>query len=255
MCRDYEAILKLAKKHNIKVIEDCAQSTGAEFRGKKIGNYGDVGFYSSEQSKIMNTIQGGLVVTNDDEVAKKIEEYYEKSQYPDTTWIERQLYNVILNYYRFKNPHRWWKGDLANILYGGKRLIPMTIEEEHGIQPIEYQRKMPSPIAAIGLNQLKKIDKYNELRRKNSKKWDKWCELNGYKKPSIINESVPVFLRYPVLVEPEKKENLNWLKDELGLEIGVWFVSNTHPMKQIIEGCPNADTAVRRCVNFPTILD
>ena len=63
--RDYEATIRIARSHGLFVIEDCAHSTGAEFRGAKVGNRGDVAIYSSQQSKIFNTIQGGLVTTND----------------------------------------------------------------------------------------------------------------------------------------------------------------------------------------------
>jgi perosamine synthetase len=52
VCRDYEAILDLARCHGLKVIEDCAHSTGAEYKRLKVGNRGDVAFYSSEQSKV-----------------------------------------------------------------------------------------------------------------------------------------------------------------------------------------------------------
>ncbi len=65
VCRDYEALLELAQRHGLRVIEDCAHATGAVYKGTKVGNYGDVAFYSSEKSKIFNPIQGGMIVTND----------------------------------------------------------------------------------------------------------------------------------------------------------------------------------------------
>ncbi len=114
---------------------------------------------------------------------------------------------------------------------------------------------MPSPIAAIGLNQLKKIDSYNEQRRQTAKKWDQWCENNGYKKPLITQKSVPVYLTYPVMVEPEKKSDISWAYKELGVSLGVWFVSNIHPATWRVNGCPNADLAVKQCVNFSTLLN
>lgn len=115
VCRDYEEIISIARKNGLKIIEDCAQSTGAEYRGVKVGNRGDVAIYSSEQSKVFNTIQGGMAITNNDELAEGLKEYYDKQPYPDNDWIEKQLYNVILNYYRFKNPQRWWRGDLVEM--------------------------------------------------------------------------------------------------------------------------------------------
>jgi len=57
VCRDYDEILDLAKRHGLAVIEDCAHATGARHQGVRVGNRGDLAVYSSEQSKIFNTIQ------------------------------------------------------------------------------------------------------------------------------------------------------------------------------------------------------
>jgi len=253
VCRDYEAIINIARQHNLYVIEDCTQSTGAEYKGKKIGNLGDAAIYSSEQSKIFNTVQGGMAVTNDDGLAKKIREFYDQAGFPDQGWIDKQLHNLVINYYCHKHPQRWWRRDLEQLRHRNKILISTTKEEEQGIRPAHYGHKMPAAIAAIGINQLGKVDRYNERRRQTAKRWDAWCEANGYKKPLVVDQSVPVYLRYPVLVEAKKKQNLSWAVKELGVRPGVWFVSNIHPVEWTLQECPNADEAVRRCVNFPTL--
>ena len=184
VCRDYGKIIKIAKRNNLYVIEDCSPSTGAVFKNKKVGNLGDVAIYSSEQSKVFTTIQGGIAVTNEELLAERIKEYYDQAGYPDAKLIDKQLHSVIINYYSYKDPQRWWKGDLVRLLYRNKIIISTTKEEEQGIKPSYYGKKMPSAIAAIGLNQLKKIDDYNEQRRQTVRKWDKWCEDNGYRNHS-----------------------------------------------------------------------
>lgn len=254
VCRDYESILNLATHHGLKVIEDCAHSTGAEYKGRKVGNLGDVAFYSSEQSKIFNTIQGGMAVTNNDLLAQKLKAFYERAPYPETDWINKLLHNVLINYYCFKTPQRWWKADLCRLKYSDKVLISTTKEEEEGIKPKYYGCKMPAAIAAVGSNQLKKIDYYNERRRFTSKRWENWCEENGYKKPLVIDGSLPIFLRYPVIVETEKKQDTFWAIQKLNVNLGVWFKSNIHPVQKSINGCPNANKAVKQCINFPTII-
>lgn len=254
VCRDYEAILDLASHYNIKVIEDCAHATGAEYKGKKVGNFGDVAFYSSEHSKVFTTVQGGIAITNNETIAKGIREYYQQAPLPDAQWIDKQLFNVILDYYKFKHPQRWWLGELFYVYHHQKHLISTTKEEEQCLRPVYYGRKMPAPIAFLGLNQLKKLDFYNEQRRQTSRQWDQWCTVNGYKKPVVIKDSVPVYLRYPILVAPARKQNPSWIRKELGVEPGVWFVSNIHPVPETVEGCPNADKAVQQCVNFPGLF-
>jgi perosamine synthetase len=254
VCRDYETIINIAKKHNLKIIEDCAHATGAEYKGKKVGNYGHAAFYSSEQSKIFNTVQGGIAATNDSEIAKRIQEYYEHAPVPDNKVIERQLYTLILNYYQCNHPARWILGDIFSLIYRKQNLISTTSEEMCGICPSHYGRKMVAPIAAIGMNQLRKIDRYNQIRRETSKIWDDWCVKAGYLKPLVINNSLPVFLRYPVLVEPDKKKNTKWAKKTLGVDLGVWFIGNLHPVQHHISDCPKSDEAVKKCINFPCIL-
>ena len=70
-----------------------------------------------------------------------------------------------------------------------------------------------------------------------------------------MRDSVPVFLRYPVMVEPEKKRDTSGLARELGVEVGVWFKSKIHPAPDAeVTGCPNADMAVARCINLPTLM-
>jgi perosamine synthetase len=254
VCRDYELILELAQRLNLFIIEDCAQSTGAIYRDRKIGNRGDVGFYSCEQSKVFNTGQGGIAVTNDEVLAARMREFHNGSPDPDENRIENQLYTLISNYYEFKHPRREWVGDVAKLLYSSKRARSTTEEEEKGIRPFYYGQRMPPALADIALNQLKKIDRYNEERRKTAKQWDLWCERNGYRKAFITSDSTPVFLRYPVLVEPERKRNGAWAREELGVELGVWFVSHLHPTAFPMANCPNADLAVERCVNFPCLM-
>jgi len=66
---EMEAIMVLARKHNLKVIEDGAQSPGVKYKGKSICGFGDVGGFSLNYHKHIHTGEGGMLVTNDDQVA------------------------------------------------------------------------------------------------------------------------------------------------------------------------------------------
>jgi dTDP-4-amino-4,6-dideoxygalactose transaminase len=73
-CADMDPIMKIAKKHNLKVIEDAAQAISAEYKGKKAGVLGDLGCFSFFPSKNLGGAgDGGMVVTNDAQLAEKIE--------------------------------------------------------------------------------------------------------------------------------------------------------------------------------------
>lgn len=71
---DMDAIMAIANKHDLRVIEDCAQAIGAEYKGQKVGTFGDAGCFSFFPSKNLGAMgDGGMVVTNDDEVYERVE--------------------------------------------------------------------------------------------------------------------------------------------------------------------------------------
>lgn len=69
---EVEAIQSIADKHNLKVIYDAAHAFGSEYKGQSVLNYGDISTLSFHATKLFHTIEGGAVITNDDELAQKI---------------------------------------------------------------------------------------------------------------------------------------------------------------------------------------
>jgi len=61
---DMRAIMRIARRHKLAVVEDCAQSSGASFRGRLVGTFGDVGCFSISAYKIVGAGEGGLLVTD-----------------------------------------------------------------------------------------------------------------------------------------------------------------------------------------------
>ncbi len=68
---DMESILKIGRENNIPIIEDACQAHGAKYKNKKVGSIGDLGCFSFFESKNMMTGEGGIITTNDDELAEK----------------------------------------------------------------------------------------------------------------------------------------------------------------------------------------
>lgn len=68
---DMKAFKEIAEDHKLILVEDCAQAHGAEFEGRKVGGLGDVGVFSFYPTKNMTAGEGGIITTNDDEVARK----------------------------------------------------------------------------------------------------------------------------------------------------------------------------------------
>src|SRR5437868_1361077 len=65
-------IMRIAEKHNLIVVEDCAQAVGARYRGRRVGTFGAASFYSFQLLKGINTYGGGMAMTNDAELAARI---------------------------------------------------------------------------------------------------------------------------------------------------------------------------------------
>ncbi len=74
---DLEPILALARKHNLKVLEDCAQSVGATYRGKPVGSWGDCGIYSFQVNKTISAGEGGALVTSDPEIFERAARFHD----------------------------------------------------------------------------------------------------------------------------------------------------------------------------------
>lgn len=124
-------IIKIAKKHNIYVIEDSAQCPGAMYDGKFAGTIADIGIFSLNYHKHIHTGEGGMICTNDDKLANKM------------NLIRNHAESVVDN-----------KGetDLVNMLGFNFRLTEIQ--------------------AAIGIEQLKKLDDELKVRQKYAKLYD-----------------------------------------------------------------------------------
>lgn len=72
---DMDPVLEIASKYNLKIIEDCAQAHGVEYKGKKVGSIGDIGCFSFYSNKIITCGEGGMSVTNSEELAEKLRNY------------------------------------------------------------------------------------------------------------------------------------------------------------------------------------
>lgn len=253
VARDTARIVEFAASRGIKVIEDCAHATGATLDRRRVGNFGDLAFYSFEISKVITTFSGGMAVTNDPVLAGRLAAVQGEMALPSPERIERLLLNVKYHHLALKHRLKWLLADLAFVRYKKAILLSTVQEEMEGAKPAWYEQTMPAPLARLGLNQLKKIDALNGRRTAAADRWGQWADAHGFGRPVVIEGSRPVFLRYPVLVAQEMKQDQRWA-EKLDIVLGEWFVSQLHPVPGRIEGCPNAEIAVARCINFPTLL-
>ena len=116
---ELDILLDISQKKKLFLIEDCAHAHGAEYKGKKVGSFGDIGIFSTYATKSMTTGEGGLLVTNEREIAKKVK-------------------------------------------------ILRDQDKSQNFPLLAYNYKMNDLEAAIGLAQLKKLDKMNAARIENA---------------------------------------------------------------------------------------
>jgi len=123
---DMDEIMNVARKNKLKVIEDCAQAPGASYKGKKVGTIGDCGIFSFQETKNMMTGEGGMLVTDDEEIAKAAQ--------------------MVRNH--------------------GEMILPTLKARTYKSEILGWGYRMTELEAAIGIAQLAKLEKMNEERIK-----------------------------------------------------------------------------------------
>lgn len=93
---DMDKIMAIAKKHNLKVIEDACHGHGAEYKGKKLGSIGDAGCFSFQSSKNLTSGEGGMVITNDEKLFDMMNSLRNVGRVKGGQWYEH--HNLGCNY-------------------------------------------------------------------------------------------------------------------------------------------------------------
>ncbi len=133
---DMDAIMEIAKKHKLAVIEDCAHKHGGEWNGKKAGSIGDIGSFSYQLSKHLTAGEGGSLTTNNYELAEKLDALRNCGRRPEPINEEADkgagVYSDDGNFYQSGN-YRITEFQAAILLEGLKRLPGQNkIREENG---------------------------------------------------------------------------------------------------------------------------
>jgi len=167
---DMDPIMELARKYNLKVIEDCAQAHGARYKNYLLGSIGHIAAFSFCQDKIMSTGgEGGMLITNDQELWQK-------------AWSYRDHGKSYTKVFNQSHPpgFRW-------------------VHESFG-----SNLRMTETQAAIGRNQLSKLSKWVEHRRHNASILNKYFHsIPALRVCEPPPESFHAFYKYYVFVRDE----------------------------------------------------
>jgi dTDP-4-amino-4,6-dideoxygalactose transaminase len=85
---DMDAIMEIARRHNLVVIEDAAHAHGAEYKGRRVGAIGHMGTFSFQSSKNLTAGEGGIILTNDDDLAGRLWSVHNCGRLPSRAWYE-----------------------------------------------------------------------------------------------------------------------------------------------------------------------
>jgi len=97
-----DAFRSLAEQHNLVLIEDCAQAHGAEWRGAKVGAIGHLGAFSFQSSKNVTAGEGGIILTNDDDLYSRAWSIANVGRAPDGGWYDHRVLGANLRMTQFQ---------------------------------------------------------------------------------------------------------------------------------------------------------
>jgi len=208
-----DEIMAIAKKHNLKVIEDAAQAVGSEYKGTKTGAIGDVGCFSFFPTKNLGCAgDGGIITTSDDNIA------------------------IIARALRTHG-----SGENGQKAYNLLNKVSEEIKTSEGhddtvYNPLKYYNyligfntRLDAVQAAILRVKLPNIDNWNQKRRENAKLYDEKLKDTALTLPVSIPESKSVYNMY-VMQSENREEMINKLKEK-GISTGVYYPVPIHLQK------------------------
>ena len=215
---EMDEIMKVAKENNLKVIEDAACALGAKHKNQYAGTIGDVGCFSFHARKGITTGEGGMVITNNKNLADKIRNL---STFGMTSAWDRE-----------KNTEFF---------------IPKFTE-------LGYNYKMSDITAAVGVAQSRILDRIIERKRELAKYWDDKLQNIEFIEPPYVNGNVKhIYQSYVALVD--KRINRNKLieimmKRGIQTQIGT-YASHIQPVYNSKDKCPNSLEIFNRSLALP----
>ena len=176
-----EEILDVAKDNNLKVIEDCAHAVGTFHKSKHVGTLGNTGCFSFYPTKNITTAEGGMVITNSEKIAEKVRHLRNHG-------MTKSLKS------RYSSEYPW----IFDIKQPG------------------YNYRLDEIRAALGITQLKRIKKINELRKKASSYYNKNLQnIPGIILPDMVNDKTHSYHLYTIRVTKLYKLSRNQLFKKL----------------------------------------
>lgn len=256
-CR-MDAVMDIASRHALPVVEDCCLALGSTYRGRKCGTFGVAAYWSFQWNKPFTTGLGGIACTSDSALADKIDDLCRRQLRPPSPKTCRMLALQRLIYRGFIYPRTT---ALATRMF---RWLTRKGAVVGSSSPNEYAPEMADDFftgmgeaqARAALKQMGQIEKNLSHRRRMRRVYDDLLTQAGWPAAPVAPESDPVLVRYPVRVA-DKARAVAEAPGKL-IELGTWFECPLHPIETPMhlydyhDGlCPTAEKACREVVNLP----
>lgn len=235
---DMDEIMALSEKHHFSVIEDAAHAIGAEYKGKKVGSIGTTGCFSFHEQKNISTLgEGGIIVTNDDEIFERIALY--RSHCTRVHGFSTKY--CTLDAEKFPVGKKFWWQDFDDC---------------------GYNFRMTDIQAAVGIEQLKKVDQLNQRRIDNAAFITNGLEgVPGLTLPTVLPHNKHVFHLYPVMIDAKefgmtKEDFIYDMLHKFGIKVGFHYIplhySTAFKNRGFKKGqFPNAEKLGEQLVTLP----
>lgn len=243
-------VKKIAKKYKLFLIEDCAHAI-------TLGTVGDAAFFSFGRDKAISSVFGGIAITNNEVLGKKLREFQRKLEYPSFFWIMQQLFHPILFFFLVLPLYNFFSlGKIFLVIFQKLHFLslPVSSAEKQGKNESVLVKKLPNALACLALFQLKRIKEFNQKREAIPKMYIEELRQSFFTMP--CKKTIP-FLRFPVLVD-KRDQLLNFLRRH-GVYLGKWYSEVIDPkgvdFKSIFYqrgSCPKAEFFAKKIVNLPT---
>jgi len=251
-------LLAVAQHHKLLVIEDCAHCLGAKYNNKLLGTFGDVSFFSFGRDKVISSVFGGMVATNNQAMAAELKKIQQAVSYPSRNWVARNLLHPLVFSLGKKSYNFFNIGKVILALLKKIEFTPLAVSpaEKQAKKPYFIGKKMPNALAILAKQQFDKLKRFNQHRQKIAEIYDK--ELTEL--PHIIlPKTMPgrIYLRYTVrLTRPRA---LMKKSQKYGIELGCWYDRPVAPhdvnQKKVFYktgSCPVAERLAEESLNLPT---
>jgi perosamine synthetase len=248
---DMDSIMAIARKHRLKVIEDCAHSLGASYRGQWVGTFGDAAFFSFQTLKPLNTYGGGMALVRDRELASRVGALAAAEPWPSEKKVVRRL-NKGRAERIFTRPDVFtWTGFpilwAASWLHGRPDVYLWESIRPLAPLPDSYKERYTNVQAALGLEGLKYLDGWSERTRAHAQFMDENLRnLPGVRVPPVPEGRRHVYYQYCVYVPDRDELVRHCIRRGLDIEtLHVDVCTRVSLFESNFAAAPGADRAAR----------